>query len=148
MFYDDLICHQILSDKPRRSIGILRPKYVYIFYPPNVTAITSFYFITNSTTGSRQAEYPLDLLPLTLTNLRNPSEVRVYNYNTRTEITGQEDVTSGTFTANIDATTYPTVDISVLSLGYQNTRYLSQSLGSSGLTIPVSQVIDRQYLNS
>jgi hypothetical protein len=115
---------------------------------PNVTAITSFYFITNSTTGSRQAEYPLDLLPLTLTNLRNPSEVRVYNYNTRTEITGQEDVTSGTFTANIDATTYPTVDISVLSLGYQNTRYLSQSLGSSGLTIPVSQVIDRQYLNS
>lgn len=83
---------------------------------------------------------------LSLTNLKNPTEVRVYNAGTTTLIAGQEDVTTGTFSTGIDAATYPTVDISIVSLGYQNTRLLSIDV-TSDRSIPVSQVIDRQYFN-
>lgn len=81
---------------------------------------------------------------LTLTNLKNPTEVRVFDVGTTTEIAGQEDVTNGTFAAGIDAATYPTVDISILSLGYQNFRLTGIDMTSSQ-TIPVVQQIDRQY---
>jgi hypothetical protein len=83
---------------------------------------------------------------LTLTGLKNPTEIRVYNAGTATEIAGQENVTSGTFTTGIDGATYTSIDISVISLGYQNTRLLSVSMASDQ-TIPVQQVVDRQYLN-
>lgn len=113
----------------------------------NATAITSVYVITTSTATSRAYQYPLDLGTLTLTGLKNPTEVRVFDAGTTTEIDGQEDVTSGTFTAAIDVSSYPSVDISILSLGYQNTRLLAQSIGAAGLTIPVQQQLDRQYGN-
>jgi hypothetical protein len=83
---------------------------------------------------------------LTVTGLQNPSEVRVYDAGTTTEIAGQEDVTTGTYTTSIDAATYPSVDISILSLGYQNKRFLEVSMATDQ-SIPASQVIDRQYLN-
>jgi hypothetical protein len=98
------------------------------------------------TTVNQAAKYPAETVPLALTGLRNPTEVRVFDAGTTTLITGQENVTGGTFTADIDPTVYTNVDISVLSLGYQNIRYLNQVLGT-GLTIPVQQQIDRQYLN-
>lgn len=113
----------------------------------NTTAITSLYVLTRSTPSSRAYQYPLDLVPLTITNLRNPSEVRVFPAGETTSIAGQEDVTNGTFTTTIDAGAYPYLDIAVLSLGYQNLRYTSQALGS-GLTLQAAQVIDRQYDNS
>lgn len=112
----------------------------------NATAITSLYAYTLNTTSSRANQYPLDLVPLTITNLRNPSEVRVFEYNTTNEIDGAENVVSGTFTTSIDVAAYPVVDIAVLSLGYQNLRYLSQSL-NDGLTLQAAQVVDRQYEN-
>lgn len=112
----------------------------------NATAITSLFAYTLNTTGSRQYQYPLDLVPLEITNLRNPSEVRVFEYNTTNEITGQEQVTSGSYSTTIDVAAYPVVDISILSLGYQNLRLLSQSLGD-GLTLQAAQVVDRQYNN-
>lgn len=112
----------------------------------NAQSITSVYVWTLSTNTSRGYQYPLDLAPLTLTGLKNPSEVRVYDAGTTTEIAGQEDITTGTYTTDIDVAAYPDVDVSVLALNYQNIRLLNQTLGS-GLTIPVSQVVDRQYLN-
>lgn len=83
---------------------------------------------------------------LEITGLINPSEVRVYNAGTTTEVAGQENVTTGTFTAQIDAATYPTVDISIISLGYLNRRLTSFSMATDR-SIPASQTIDRQYLN-
>jgi hypothetical protein len=83
---------------------------------------------------------------LTLTGLKNPTEVRIYNAGTTTEIAGQENVTTGTFTTGIDAATYSSVDISIISLGYQNTRLLGVSMVTDQ-SIPVQQVVDRQYLN-
>ena len=113
----------------------------------NATAITSLFAYTLNSNTSRANLYPLDLVPLTITNLKNPSEVRVFDYNTTTSIAGTENVVSGTFTTYIDAGTYPVVDIAILSLGYQNLRFLSQSLGS-GLTLQSVQVVDRQYGNN
>jgi len=83
---------------------------------------------------------------VTLTGLKNPSEVRVFNAGTTTERsgTGAEDVTGGTHAFSLPANT--SVDISVLSLGYQNMRILAYSTPTSA-TLPISQVLDRQYLN-
>jgi hypothetical protein len=83
---------------------------------------------------------------LTLTGLKNPTEVRVLQAGTTTVIAGQEDVISGTFTTSIDSATYPNVDIAIVSLGYQNTRLLTVSMASN-VSIPVQQVVDRQYVN-
>jgi hypothetical protein len=83
---------------------------------------------------------------ITLTGLKNPSEVRVFNQGTTTERsgTGAENVTTGTHAFSVPAST--AVDIAVLSLGYQNLRILNYSTASDA-SIPVSQVLDRQYAN-
>jgi len=81
---------------------------------------------------------------ITLTGLRNPTEVRVYTAGTRTELTGQEDVTTGTYAFSVGSGVL--IDVSILSLGYQNQRLLSYST-TTDATLPISQQIDRQYLN-
>jgi hypothetical protein len=83
---------------------------------------------------------------LQLTGLRNPTEVRVFNAGTTTEIAGSENVTTGTFSTSIDAATYPSVDISVIALGYLNFRLLAVSMATD-VSIPVQQSVDRQYEN-
>jgi hypothetical protein len=83
---------------------------------------------------------------VTITGLKNPSEVRVFDQGTTTERsgTGAESVTSGSHSFTLPSGT--AVDIAILSLGYQNLRILNFST-SSDTSIPISQVLDRQYLN-
>jgi hypothetical protein len=84
---------------------------------------------------------------LEITGLANPSEIRVYDTGTTTEVAGQENVTTGTFTANIDAATYPAVDIAILNVtGFQNRRLVNFDM-TTDQSIPASQVTDRQYDN-
>jgi hypothetical protein len=85
---------------------------------------------------------------LTITGLVNPTEIRIYDAGTTTEVAGQENVTSGTFTWQFDPEEYPAVDISIISLNRQNIRLLNQALSLADLTIPVQQQIDRQYGNA
>ncbi|MHA2069341.1 MAG: hypothetical protein ACXABY_33695 [Candidatus Thorarchaeota archaeon] len=83
---------------------------------------------------------------LTLTNLQNPSEVRVYQTGTPplTELAGQEDVITGSYSTNIDAATYPNVTVTVVNNeGYQNVYFDSVSM-STDREIFVSQPLDRQ----
>lgn len=84
---------------------------------------------------------------LTLTGLKNPTEIRVFEAGTTTEVGGQENVTSGTFSFPYDPEVLTSVDIAILSLGYQNIRLTSVALGTSDVTIPVQQQLDRQYNN-
>lgn len=85
---------------------------------------------------------------LTITGLKVNSEVRVFDANTTTEVAGSEDIDSGTFTWEFDPTEHPSgVDISIVSLGYQNMRITGVSLPLADVTIPVQQQIDRQYAN-
>lgn len=84
---------------------------------------------------------------LTLTNLQNPTEVRIYDAGTTTELTGAENITGGTFSWNYDPDVVSSVDISILSLGYQNVRLKALPLGLTDSSIPIQQQVDRQYLN-
>lgn len=80
---------------------------------------------------------------LTVNNLKNPTEVRVYTAGTQTEVAGQENVTSGTFSTSVSVSS---VDIVLISLGYQILK-LEGVDTSSDTSFPVNQLIDRQYEN-
>lgn len=111
-------------------------------------AITHVSILTDSDATSQEScLYPLSTNILEMTGLKNPTEVRVFEAGTTLEIDGQDSVTSGTFSTQIDGGTYPSVDISIISLGYQNTRLLAVDVASGNISIPVQQVIDRQYAN-
>ena len=85
---------------------------------------------------------------ITFTGLKNPSEVRVFGAGTQTEVAGSETITSGTWAFSFDPDVVSSIDISILSLGYQNTRLLNYTPSTVADTvIPIQQVIDRQYLN-
>lgn len=84
---------------------------------------------------------------ITLTGLKNPSEVRVFNDIGMVEIAGQENVTSGTFSFQYDPDIVASITIVVLSLGYINIRF-QLALSLSDTTIPIQQQIDRQYSNT
>jgi hypothetical protein len=84
---------------------------------------------------------------LTLTGLQSGTEVRIFNAGTTTEFTGAENITGGSFSWNYDPDLVTNVDISVLSLGYQNFRLTNLALGLGSTSIPIQQVVDRQYLN-
>jgi hypothetical protein len=117
--------------------------------PHSRLSLTYVHVFTSSTLVAQQAiSYPLDTFNLTLTGLKNPTEVRVFDAGTTVEIGGSENITSGSVTIPIDAGTYPTVDISVLALGYQNFRLTDIDMTTGDLSIPIQQIIDRQYLNA
>lgn len=84
---------------------------------------------------------------LTISGLKNPSEVRIFDAGTTTEIAGSENITTGEFQWVFDPTVYPSVDIAVLSLGYQNLRFTDFALALANASIPVQQQVDRQYRN-
>jgi very-short-patch-repair endonuclease len=83
---------------------------------------------------------------ITLTGLQNPTEIRVFLAGTATEVggTGAENVTTGTH--NFSAAYDLNIDIVVLALGYQNLRILNYDVLADA-TLPISQVLDRQYAN-
>ncbi len=84
---------------------------------------------------------------LTLTGLKNPTEVRVFRGGTTDLLAGEENVTTGSFAWTFDPDDASSVDIAVLSLGYQNLRLTGIALALADVTIPVQQQLDRQYLN-
>ena len=78
---------------------------------------------------------------LTLTGLKVNTEVRVYD-SSGTEVGGVEN--SGT--SESFALTVSSVDVVIHALGYLNQR-IDGLATTSDVTLPVSQVLDRQYLN-
>lgn len=77
---------------------------------------------------------------LELTGLVAGSEVRVFEAGTTTEVAGVES-SGTTYSTPI---TVSSVDISILSLGYQNIRLKAQATNVDR-SIPIQQVVDRQY---
>lgn len=88
--------------------------------------------------------YPLEPINITLTGLKNPTEVRVYEAGTAISVAGSESVTTGTFA--FAAESNQLLDIAILSLGYQNVRITEYS-SSVSTSVPIQQQLDRQYLN-
>jgi hypothetical protein len=107
--------------------------------------------IDTVTTSSAQnaVSYPLDPVStsLQLTGLKANSEVRVFRSSDDVELAGIED--SGTsFTYDYEWTGADVeVYVVIHHLDWLPIRYEDQILGEDGLTLPIQQQTDRQYLN-
>ena len=111
----------------------------------NTAAITSVYVLTNSTTTAQDYQYALENPTFSVTGLQAGSEVRLFKTADMSLLGGVESSgTSESFTYPWDANV--SAYLVVLALGYQNIR-LPVTLTSAGLSVPIQQVIDRQYLN-
>jgi hypothetical protein len=88
----------------------------------------------------------IDVPVLTLTNIENSSEVRIYQSGTITELARQENVTTGTFTSSVKTTGSNDVDIVVSALGYKHIRLTNVDMSSS-LALQIQQKRDRFYDN-
>jgi len=88
---------------------------------------------------------------LSLSNLVDDTEVRIYTSGTITEVAGQESVTGGTFSYayNYAASTF--VDIVIFKESYlfnePDGRIKNFELGNTNTTIPINQRFDRNYNN-
>lgn len=80
---------------------------------------------------------------LTITNIAEGSEVRVYEAGTQNEVGGSDSVVGGTFITSVSTNS---VDVRILALGYQNLKITNVDT-SSDTAFPVSQIVDRQYRN-
>ena len=117
---------------------------------PGSAMVLTYLTIPTITSATDQDNlYALDSIPasLSLTGLKVNTEVRVYRTSDDVELAGVED--SGTsFAYNY---TWTGADIGVYvvihALGYLPIRYEGLTLGQNGLTLPIQQQIDRQYLN-
>ena len=73
------------------------------------------------------------------------TEVRVYDTGTTTELTGQENVTTGSFDISLDATDF--VDIRIHNVEYVYISIINFDMPSTDASIPIQQRFDRNYLN-
>jgi hypothetical protein len=83
---------------------------------------------------------------LTLTDVVDDSEVRIYAHNTTTELYGLESKVAGVDPA-YSYTSAQAVDIVVHSVDYKYFRINNFSLPSSDSSLPIAQVFDRNYSN-
>lgn len=110
----------------------------------NATAITSVYMLTSSTTTTQAYQYALDTITLTLTGLQTGSDIVVLQAGTETELVNV-DANAGT-TYDYIYETPEDVDIGVFKIGYVPFYIRSYTLASSDGSVPVAQVVDRNYL--
>lgn len=80
---------------------------------------------------------------LTVTNLENPTEVRIYAAGTQIEIGGQESVTTGTFQLDLFE---DSVDIQLISTGFKIQRIRAVDT-SQDVVLQATQILDRNYEN-
>ncbi len=89
-------------------------------------------------------------IAVTLTGLKDNTEVRVFAAGTTTALAGIENATDGSadnraFTFALSAGT--DVDIQILSVGYENVRLETFEVPTSDSSVPIQQRVDRNYLN-
>jgi hypothetical protein len=87
---------------------------------------------------------------VTLTGLKDNTEVRVFSTGTTTELDGIEDATAGSpdnrsFTFSLAAGTG--VDIRIINVQYQYLKLTNYIVPSSATSVPIQQIFDRQYEN-
>jgi hypothetical protein len=93
----------------------------------------------------------INAFTLSLTNLVNDTEVRIFSAGTTTEVAGQESVTGGTFVYAYDYQPGTFVDIVVFQEEYvfnePTGRISNFELVNSNQSIPINQLLDRNYNN-
>ena len=84
---------------------------------------------------------------LNFTNLLDGTEVRVMTYGTNTEVAGTDSSSGGTFSWAYGPDLVTSVDVNIIKLGYEVIRYNNLALGSTSVSIPITQRIDRNEYN-
>lgn len=92
-------------------------------------------------------------ISVTLTGMKDNTEVRVYTTGTTTELAGTENATSGTtnnrsFTFSLSAATV--VDIAIFNVSWifpPNNRVTGYTVPGSDSSLPITQIFDRNYNN-
>jgi hypothetical protein len=108
--------------------------------PVSVAGMSCLNFSLGFSVGNAFTPY------LTLSGLKTNSEVRIFNAGTTTELAFVED--SGmSFSWQYDYSLYSAVDIVIHHLSYEYILLTNISLPTSGVTIPIQQRVDRQFLN-
>ena len=87
---------------------------------------------------------------VTLTGMRDSTEVRVYTAGTRTELAGIEDATAGspdarTFAFSLAAAL--SIDINIFNVDYEPVYLRAFTMPASAASIPIAQRFDRNYTN-
>lgn len=87
---------------------------------------------------------------VTITGLRDNTEIRIYAAGTRTELAGTESATTGSvdnrsFDFSIAAST--DIDIRIFNVNYNPVYIFDFTVPTSSTSIPITQVIDRSYDN-
>ena len=111
----------------------------------NTTAITSLYFSTKSTDSDRNATYPLDLATIYLYNLVSGSDIVILSAGTTTEIANVDANSGSTYSLEADPSVYANVDVCVYKKNYVPFTLRNLSFTSSGLSLQINQVADRNY---
>jgi hypothetical protein len=98
------------------------------------------------TTVDQTAIYPPEQQTLSLTGIKENSEVRIYHSGTTTELAGIENSTT-TFDYEYVYSAGTYVDIVILHLDWDYYRIDNYLLPSTGATLPIAQITDRVYSN-
>lgn len=86
---------------------------------------------------------------VTLSGLKDSSEVRVYETGTTVEVAGTENATDGTTddrTFAFSDSPGDQIDIVVLALKYKWLKLVNVTVPTDNTTIPIQQIIDRNYI--
>lgn len=89
-------------------------------------------------------------ITLTLTGLRENTEVRIYTIGPRTEIAGTENATDGTFddrSFSFSVAASTVIDITIFNTSYNPVYIEDFTAPTSSASIPIAQVFDRSYDN-
>lgn len=113
----------------------------------NTTAITSVYILTNSSSAAQANYYPLDLATVEMTGLVSGSDIVILDAGTTTEIVNIDANSGSTYSTQIDAGTYGNIDICIYKQGYVPYTLRNLSLTSEGLSLPINQVADRNFVS-
>jgi hypothetical protein len=110
----------------------------------NATAITSVYLTTVSSTTAQDFQYPLDTYNLTLNGLVSDSDVVVLSAGTDVVLNQINQNVGNSWVHTYENAT--NIDIFVSKAGYVPFYIRNYSLQSSDASLPIAQVIDRNYI--
>lgn len=110
----------------------------------NTTAITSVYLLTNSSTTTQDYQYPLDVNTATFTGLPTGCDAVVLTAGTSTILDQKDALGATSYTYTYSGS--QTVDVGFLKPGYVPYYIRNLSLGTTDTSIPVTLVIDRNYI--
>lgn len=113
------------------------------------TNLISYVMILTTSTYLDQLNnlYPLDTATIQLINLVSGSDIVILDAGTTTEIINVDSNIGSTYTTSADSNTYPIIDVCIYKRGYIPFILRNLTFTSIGLSLPITQIIDRNYID-